>query len=366
MKRKNNRGITLIALIITIILMLILAGVVLSLTIGENGLFKTAKYAVQKNSEETAREKLELALADLQAHKYTNVEYDENEYINSYLRNEGMQVVDDIVTVDEWKFEIDRRVPKIGQSLGQEEIKLIKISTPYVGTRSVTTKVQYIVNEEEIESYTYMLDGEEIITNKNKEYALEDYLEPETTHKVQVIAKYKNNLTVESNVVTIKTKARTYLFNNGDTCEEITGGWSAEAGPDYPDVTMVAPTLTFNEEEKAMNVYLETSVHWITVGILKVNKKIDYKQYKKICVEAVAELSTYNHSSCISLNYSNAGGDYYNDGTTICYEHPISTKTKFELNLYELEEVEDIYFQIQSSEANGPVECAIYNVWLEQ
>ena len=39
----KTRGITLIALIITIILMLILAGVVLSLSIGENGLFKTAK-----------------------------------------------------------------------------------------------------------------------------------------------------------------------------------------------------------------------------------------------------------------------------------------------------------------------------------
>ena len=42
---KRNRGITLIALIITIIIMLILVGVVLTLSIGENGLFNTAKYA---------------------------------------------------------------------------------------------------------------------------------------------------------------------------------------------------------------------------------------------------------------------------------------------------------------------------------
>ena len=74
----KTRGITLIALIITIILMLILAGVVLSLSIGENGLFKTAKYTVQKNSEVEAKEKLELALADLQAHKYTDEAYNEN------------------------------------------------------------------------------------------------------------------------------------------------------------------------------------------------------------------------------------------------------------------------------------------------
>ena len=43
----NTRGITLIALIITIILMLILAGVVISLTIGENGIFKIAKQAAK-------------------------------------------------------------------------------------------------------------------------------------------------------------------------------------------------------------------------------------------------------------------------------------------------------------------------------
>lgn len=46
---KNKKGITLIVLIITIILMLILARVVISLTLGENGIFNTAKYAVEEN-----------------------------------------------------------------------------------------------------------------------------------------------------------------------------------------------------------------------------------------------------------------------------------------------------------------------------
>ena len=36
---RNNKGITLIALIITVIVMLILAGVAINLTIGENGIF---------------------------------------------------------------------------------------------------------------------------------------------------------------------------------------------------------------------------------------------------------------------------------------------------------------------------------------
>lgn len=57
---RKEKGITLIALIITIIIMLILAGVVITLTIGENGLFKTAKYAAKNYTNAEAKE-----LADL-------------------------------------------------------------------------------------------------------------------------------------------------------------------------------------------------------------------------------------------------------------------------------------------------------------
>jgi len=43
----NSRGITLIALVITIVIMLILAGVTINLTLGQNGIFTTAQKAAQ-------------------------------------------------------------------------------------------------------------------------------------------------------------------------------------------------------------------------------------------------------------------------------------------------------------------------------
>ena len=46
---KNKNGITLIALVITIIVLLILAGVSISLTLGQNGVLTQAKTAVEKN-----------------------------------------------------------------------------------------------------------------------------------------------------------------------------------------------------------------------------------------------------------------------------------------------------------------------------
>ena len=72
---KNVRGITLIALIITIILLLILAGVVLSLTLGNNGIFKLATNA-SKNYINAAEDE-ENRLNDIQ-NNVDNVLKDEN------------------------------------------------------------------------------------------------------------------------------------------------------------------------------------------------------------------------------------------------------------------------------------------------
>lgn len=57
----HERGITLISLIITIIILLILAGVAINLTIGENGIFKLAKYATDKYQNTAEQEASEIA-----------------------------------------------------------------------------------------------------------------------------------------------------------------------------------------------------------------------------------------------------------------------------------------------------------------
>lgn len=58
---KNQKGITLITLVITIVILIILAGVAISLTLSENGLFNKAKQgrddymtAANREADETA------------------------------------------------------------------------------------------------------------------------------------------------------------------------------------------------------------------------------------------------------------------------------------------------------------------------
>ena len=60
---KRSKGITLIALVITIIVLLILAGVSISLVVGNNGVLTQATNAVEKNRKETAKEEVEMAWA---------------------------------------------------------------------------------------------------------------------------------------------------------------------------------------------------------------------------------------------------------------------------------------------------------------
>ena len=66
---KKSNGITLIALVITIIVLLILAGISISALNGENGLFSKVKQGKEKYSIAQAKEKIELEITNLQIEK---------------------------------------------------------------------------------------------------------------------------------------------------------------------------------------------------------------------------------------------------------------------------------------------------------
>ena len=57
---KNNSGITLIALVITIIVLIILTGISIKIILGDNGLVERAKYAKEQHVIEAIRERLDI------------------------------------------------------------------------------------------------------------------------------------------------------------------------------------------------------------------------------------------------------------------------------------------------------------------
>ena len=63
---KSVKGITLIALVITIVVLIILAGVAINLTLGDNGIFNKTKYAKEQHEKGVAKEELDRAILEIQ------------------------------------------------------------------------------------------------------------------------------------------------------------------------------------------------------------------------------------------------------------------------------------------------------------
>ena len=129
-KKKNARGITLIALVITIIVLIILAGVTINALNGENGILKRATQAKSKTGRANALEQINLAIITARTEGLGQVD-------KTVLRNEitkaGMTVKtdgDDLpyeVVSDKYLFRIneDYTVEEIsGIGLSKKELKL--------------------------------------------------------------------------------------------------------------------------------------------------------------------------------------------------------------------------------------------------
>ena len=63
---RNQRGITLIALVVTIIVLIVLAGIAISMTVGENGIFTKAREAKRLQITAEAKEKIGAEILDAQ------------------------------------------------------------------------------------------------------------------------------------------------------------------------------------------------------------------------------------------------------------------------------------------------------------
>ena len=85
--KSGIRGITLIALVVTIIVLLILAGVAINLTIGTNGIFTRAGNAVDRYEIASLEEQDELNKASNFIDQYMNGEKEDEE-----VKVEGVKV----------------------------------------------------------------------------------------------------------------------------------------------------------------------------------------------------------------------------------------------------------------------------------
>ena len=87
--KPGSKGITLIALVVTIVVLLILAGITINAVLSEGGIFNTAKNAENVQQHTSVKEKVQVMLADAQLEKLVN-----NKTLKAYLEEQGHRVAE--------------------------------------------------------------------------------------------------------------------------------------------------------------------------------------------------------------------------------------------------------------------------------
>ena len=110
----SNKGITLITLVITIIILLILASIVISITIGRNGIFERAKYAIDETKKAQVQEEIQLVVTDIVVNQLSQEETLENlmlkEEIEEHNLLKGITIDENLVgTYKNYNYFIDEQ-----------------------------------------------------------------------------------------------------------------------------------------------------------------------------------------------------------------------------------------------------------------
>ena len=229
--KNSSKGITLIALIITIIIILILAGVAIA-KLTENGLLYKAIKAKDQTQKIQAKEELERVLIEAAIEKQQNENYNSNDFLNQFIISKitGAQINENNVLIKNYTFLIDRELLKI---ISAEEIQnneekteslISKISEIQSnGYSTIKLKVKDNEETEEIVGYnihTIIYDGNLILdgisniegaTLSNNVYEFgsktTDVATENENAKNMVVLKVNGNLTINEGITLTACKS---------------------------------------------------------------------------------------------------------------------------------------------------------------
>ena len=189
-KLKREEGITLVALVITIIVLLILAGVTLSMVMGDSGIFGKANSAKEKNQLSNAEETIRLAV------------------LENKVKNVSGEVA---LTNDKLKEEIAKKLTEQGYTVNGSTVT-------YYGDRTIDIE-NYL--EKEYKTYTAYNVGDQVTVGGENFYVIKASSASE--EKVTLLAE-KN---IDTTTMAQSDSANTIAFSS-------TNYWSSIEGITYP------------------------------------------------------------------------------------------------------------------------------------
>lgn len=149
--------------------------------------------AKEKTEEATAREILALTLLGAGQEKQTNSSYNENQWLNDYIKEQNkehsIQINGNIVYIDGWGFEIDRSIPTIKAQLGQsgKDINIQIQLKQEIHVEEKKIKIE-ITTEKEIKTITINEETIDVPTKENGKYTIQKQVQEVGNYEIKAIA----------------------------------------------------------------------------------------------------------------------------------------------------------------------------------
>ena len=147
----KNKGITLIALVITIAVLIILAGVTINLTLGENGIFNKAKYAEELLEKSAGKEILIVKIYDYQVSATTQNQTPTLQGLKEYLKDdEKIEYIDLYVEEESTYAKVKLKEYKYEYILN-EKLEILEeekeLEEPYLKEVGINSELQALLDE---------------------------------------------------------------------------------------------------------------------------------------------------------------------------------------------------------------------------
>jgi len=294
--KTNKEGITLIALIITIIVMLILAGVTISMITGEEGMLTKTENAKIENEESGIKEKIRLAVESSKFEKGNYAKITEN-VLETELTKIGVSEINKSEAGEDgstlpWKVKKDNVVYKIKQD-----------GSVSGGAGLITYKISFnaknvIENPADVE-----VDNDEEWRLPELNIGVYDVIGWYSDEAYQTKIGNPGEVYSPTSDITLYAEWGKKLYDNGNTCTNVTGGWEAKVNhkSNIPQGAGTAKTLSDCIELRIQGGSLNASTH--------TKNTIDLSQYSKIrikfnCTENYSDYSTIYCYTLSSTDYT--------------------------------------------------------------
>ena len=281
---RNIKGITLIGLAITIIIIIIISGVTMAVLLGNNGLIKNVNEAVFKDKVVKYKENVELFIISKTINNQSD--FDIAEYNYNYTNIE--QVISDIDEEDKSKFEIQKG-KFVYSGTSEEELSIALSCGVQEKTYTILERIKHKFS-----------DNQKIIYVDYKKEDGQYYLDEEG-NKLQWVVLYsgeekdsKGNLLNKGNVEIISsTSAKNIILEGKEGFKDAIEILNKEAEK-YLNLNSIAVrsvgSLPSNYahlskiEEKYIKYYAGTQAF---KGLTSSHHNIDYNQMKKLGIEKI-------------------------------------------------------------------------------